>query len=296
MLVEELWYKKLGYYNNPFSIKPAPFTNEIIGYNLKDIFNKIDKGKIFFVEGAYGVGKTTLLKHIIHRYGGHRKVIYYSCSLERKMGVRDLIIGSGSFFQRTLGIKKHDLIFLVDEAQDLQLADSNELFQAYRHGYLKSIVFVGVKINKNSMVQEIEKLLEGNIINLPAISQENAVDMVKKRLGDLNLLPPDVIREIYLRSGKNPRMLLEQCEDLCRETVSRGISKIKKKDIELIPGLLSKPRVVKKRKKARKLKEDRLDEVIEEAVMETEADLPVVETLHEFRQDETLPPFKKRKK
>ena len=294
--MEELWYRKLGYYSNPFSIKPAPFTNEVIGYNLKNIFNKIDNGKIFFVEGAYGVGKTTLLKHIIHRYGGQGKVIYYSCSLERRMDVRDLIMGAGSFFQRTLGIKKHDLIFLVDEAQDLQLSDSNELFQAYKHGYLKSIVFVGVNVNRNSLVQEVEKLLEGNIINLPAISQENAVDMVKKRLGDLDFLPPDVIREIYVRSAKNPRRLLELCEDLCREAVSRGISKIRRKDVELIPNIPSKPRAAKKRTKAKRKKEDVLEEAIEEAVMETEADAPILETLHEFKERESLLPFKKRRK
>jgi len=294
--VDELWYRKLGYYSNPFSIKPAPFTNEVMGYNLKNIFNKIEDGKIFFVEGAYGVGKTTLLKHIITRYGGQRKVIYYSCSLERRIDVRDLIVGSGSFFQRTLGIKKHDLIFLVDEAQDLQLSDSNELFQAYKHGYLKSIVFVGVKVNRNSLVKEIEKLLEGNIINLPAISQEDAVDMIKKRLGDLDFVPPDVIREIYARSGKNPRRLLELCEDLCREAVSRGISKIKKKDIELIPNLPSKPRAAKKRTKAKRKREDVLGEAIEEAVMETEAEAPVVEELHEFREKEPLTISKKRRK
>lgn len=292
--VEELWYRKLGYYDNPFSIKPAPFTNEVIGHNLKDIFKKIDDGKILFIEGAYGIGKTTILKHIIHRYGGSRKVIYYSCGLERKMNANDLIMGAGPWVSRVLGIMQHDLLFLVDEAQDLQKSDSDDLFRAYKHGYLKSLVFVGARVNKTSLVTEIEELLQGNIISLPSISQENAVILVKNRLGSSDFLPPDVVKELYLRANRNPRLMLELCEDLCREAIAHGINKIKKKDIELIPNLPKK--IVEKKKKKPKKKEEVLEEAIEEAVMEIEAESPTVETLHEFKTEEPLPGEKIRKK
>jgi len=29
-----LWYKKLGFHNNPFSIKPAAFRDELVAYDM----------------------------------------------------------------------------------------------------------------------------------------------------------------------------------------------------------------------------------------------------------------------
>ena len=60
-----LWYKEYGFHNNPFSIKPAAFHSKVIGYDLSEIFDKVDNGKVLFIEGKFGFGKTTILKHII---------------------------------------------------------------------------------------------------------------------------------------------------------------------------------------------------------------------------------------
>ena len=99
--MEELWFRTLGFYNNPFSIKPAAFSDEVIGYNLDEVFDKIDSGKIVYVIGGFGTGKTTLMKHIIRRFGGRRQVVHVTISnvpKDPKMGRRpgcDVLVAPG---------------------------------------------------------------------------------------------------------------------------------------------------------------------------------------------------------
>ena len=58
------WYHELGFFDNPFSIKPAAFHNELMGYNqtIKEINKKVEESNIIFISGEYGTGKTTVLK------------------------------------------------------------------------------------------------------------------------------------------------------------------------------------------------------------------------------------------
>ena len=58
----DIWYKELGFYNNPFSIKPMAFHDEIIGYDVDLVLGKIGNGEVMLIEGNYGKGKTTILK------------------------------------------------------------------------------------------------------------------------------------------------------------------------------------------------------------------------------------------
>ena len=84
-MVEEngdLWFRKIGFYSNPFSIKPAPFDFRIIGQDeiLDDLTYKIPSGTISFIEGPLGSGKSTVLKHLIHKFKGKGQVIFFSCN------------------------------------------------------------------------------------------------------------------------------------------------------------------------------------------------------------------------
>jgi len=62
-----VWYHKLGFFNNPFSVKPVVFHDEVIGYDqtMREIIEKIMDSNIVFISGEYGTGKTTALKGII---------------------------------------------------------------------------------------------------------------------------------------------------------------------------------------------------------------------------------------
>ncbi len=104
----ELWYRQLGFYNNPFSIKPAAYTDSVFGHEaaMQEVVKKVKEGGILFIEGDYGAGKSLILKKIIHAFGGKKEVIYYSCNItESKIDFDALIEGRMGFWSRLFFMK-----------------------------------------------------------------------------------------------------------------------------------------------------------------------------------------------
>ena len=80
--MSNIWYKRIGFFNNPFSIKPAVYHDNItgLGNTVDDISYAILTKKLVFIEGEYGQGKTTILKKLINDFGGKKQVAYFSCN------------------------------------------------------------------------------------------------------------------------------------------------------------------------------------------------------------------------
>jgi hypothetical protein len=234
-----LWYRKYGFYSNPLSIKPAAFHADVFGNDgvTKRVLDKIHAGEIFFVEGAYGNGKTTILKSIIREFGGRRKVIYYPCnSTEYMIEVDKLLKDGQGILKRLFGGAPKDMILLLDEAQDLTDIDSEALKEEYDKKSFKSIVLVGSNFNSVRFKNGLKTLIGNNIIKLNAMSDDEAVGLIRKRIGNMQLLSDDIIREVYQKSGMNPRKLLKNCEDICRYAVDNAQDKVTGEHVEKILG------------------------------------------------------------
>ena len=78
MRKEKVWYEKLGYKYNPFTIKPGFFDDEVVGYDkeVEKLIKQLNTHTMVFLEGEYGQGKTTILKYLINEFSGKKKVIY----------------------------------------------------------------------------------------------------------------------------------------------------------------------------------------------------------------------------
>ena len=142
---EETWFEKLGYKQNPFMIKPYAFEDTLRGYapHIRKVNAGLKRGRVVFIEGAYGVGKTSVLKQIINEFKGRRKLIYYSAN--RGDGGVDfdaLIHGRAGFFGKLFGVKPKELILMIDEAQKLTQKDCENIERLADEGYFKSIVLV----------------------------------------------------------------------------------------------------------------------------------------------------------
>ena len=122
---DTLWYQMLGFYNNPFSIKPAAYHNEILGHNgsVDEVLDKIRAGSVLFLDGEYGNGKTTMLRKMINECGGKKKVVYYSCNRsEDGLDVGRLADGGRGALGRVCG----------SWSDNLQLTRSNSLIRSGR--------------------------------------------------------------------------------------------------------------------------------------------------------------------
>ncbi len=219
-----IWYRKHGFYNNPFSIKPAAFTDEIVGFPVRDVFKVIDTRKVAFIQGDYGQGKTAILKRIINRYKGKRRLIYYSCNRDDSLDIDGLLKGAGNLFSRILRLTTKDVILLLDEASSLSARDLKSLNKAYQSKDIRSIVFVGK--TRPSLPMKTENF------KLSKLSLSDAVELVRKRVGDFPMLKDAIIKKVFQKSQRNPRLLLENLEDLCYLADSLGDTEVREEHVK----------------------------------------------------------------
>ncbi len=237
----ELWYKQLGFYNNPFSIKPAAYHDNLYGYDgaIGEVINKIKEGGIMLVEGDYGTGKSTMLKKIIHAYGGKKEVVYYSCNItENSIDVEGLIEGRKGFWS-SLFFSGNDenLILLLDEAQDLSKEDSDSVMKSFNKKKFKTIILVTKDIKKMNLAEDMKKAVgKDNVIRIGKLTNEEAIKLIRKRIGATSLLSDEMIKIILKKSDYNPRKLLKNCEEICRYAVENIEDRVKEAHIKKVLG------------------------------------------------------------
>ncbi|HIH14651.1 MAG TPA: ATP-binding protein [Nanoarchaeota archaeon] len=225
--MNDVWFRELGFHTNPFSIKPAVFHDHVIGFDkvVDEISYGILNNKVVLVEGDYGQGKSSILKKLLNDFGGKKQVIYYSCNrMDSRLNVKSLLNGRYGFVGQLFDIKPKEMILLLDEAQELNSKDYERLYSYYQEGYIKSIVLVGKGIKKGELVPGFKAHTEE--VGMAKMNEDLALQVVKKRIGDLSLLPDMIIRKIYQRSDNNVRLMLKTCEEVCKKSVESGRKRV----------------------------------------------------------------------
>ncbi|MBI4447922.1 orc1/cdc6 family replication initiation protein, partial [Candidatus Woesearchaeota archaeon] len=222
--MSEVWYKKLGFDNNPFSIKPAIFNEEVVECEelLDDISLGVLNGNIIFVQGDYGEGKTTLLKRLLGDFGGKKKVIYFSCNrIENELNVKKLLNKRYGFIGKLFDIRPKNMILLLDEAHALSQTDYDKLYQHYADGHFKSIVLVSKEYDKKVFNSKLRSLVKH--YRLKTMTEDGAAKLVRDRIGDLPIITDEITKVVYKLSNKNVRTLLQNCEELCKIAAGKGM-------------------------------------------------------------------------
>ena len=250
---EETWYEELGFEENPFSMKPR--ATDMVGQEKtnQEILDKIESGQVILLRGNYGSGKTTTLKTIIDKYLGEGKIIYYGCNTtEKTIPFNKLLVGRNSFFKRLINIKSKDAILLLDESQDLKPGEMERIIDLYDQGYLKSIILVSKK--DFNLSEDLRDLVEENTYTLGELTPKQAVELIQERLEGHEVLNEEIIQAIY-DNDRNPRALLANCEDSCRNAVVNGREKVNFDDLKILESpLILKPKLLKPTSKDSKQK------------------------------------------
>lgn len=230
------WYHEVGFFNNPFSIKPAAFHNELFGNAsaISEIIKKMSKTGIVFISGEFGTGKTTVLKKIITEFRGNslvgKKVIYYNCNQsEKSIDYDKLLVNASGFLGRLFRIRKKDMIILLDEMQDMNKKDMEQVKEYYDNGFFSSVVLVS-KYENVALSKGLEYDVNGNKFKLGNMTKNDAVKMVRKRIGNLSFLSDDIIVQIFCEDG-NSRSFLKNCEDVCKRAFDEGDAIVTKEHI-----------------------------------------------------------------
>lgn len=231
------WYKKLGFNSNPFSIKPAAFVADVVAYDLDFLMQKIKDSELLFIEGQYGTGKTTILKSIIANFKGRNKIIYYSFNSGVKFDLKSLVDGANSVIRKVTGIKHSNMILLLDEVHTMKPDDSDQIIKYYQDGILQSVVFVSHSYEETQLSSEVKSYLKGNVIKTVPLNQDEVFELIRSRIGDIDLFSKKAIKTIFEHAEKNPRKFLEYCEDVARYAVERDEYRVNDEHIEAVLGI-----------------------------------------------------------
>lgn len=221
----ETWYNKLGFYSNPFSIKPAAFSDELFGFDeeVEQLIENVKDGSFYLITGSYGNGKTTLLKKIVNSLRGKRVIYHNYLKSNSNIDFEELFTGM-SFMRSLFGVMRRNNILLLDEAKEMTDDDLKKINELSEKGYIKSAIFVSPD-ERIDMTREITERIGSNRIGLNHINEKAAISLVRKRVGGLKILPDTAITKIF-KMDKNPRNFLRNCEDACKYAVDNGIKKI----------------------------------------------------------------------
>ena len=263
-----IWYKKIGFNSNPFSMKPAAFQPDVVAYDLEYIYDKLESAEILFIEGEYGTGKTTILKSIISKFKEDNKIVYYSFNAGRNFNLLGLLNGANSFLRRFTGLKHRNIILLLDEVHTMTKSQAKEILKYYQNGVLQSVVFVTHDYNCVTLPEDLQLYLEGNVIKTVPLSQNEAIELVENRIREIDLFSKKILKRIFELSDKNPRRFLANCEDIARYAVEMEDYKVSDFHIDSVL-----EEVIEKKKKQRevlkKVVEPKLVEKIVEEISET---------------------------
>ena len=283
---KNLWWRKLGFYTNPFTIKPAVFDNKVFGQDkiLEELSYKIPAGTMSFVEGPLGTGKTTIMKHIISKFRGQGKVIFFSCNrIDSELNMEELLRGKYGFWGRMFGMMPKEMIVLLDEAQQLSPANTERIKYFFDQGNLKSVIFTGTNYDNANLHQSIkERIGHDGLFKIKELTEDEAIALVRNRIGNSKIISDDVIRELWKISGKIPRRLLQRLDTVFKYSVENSEAEIKVSDLtKIFPESIKKQQAMeedddieikqsKKIKKSSKKKEEKpADKKSQEEVMKS---------------------------
>ncbi|MFT4304402.1 MAG: AAA family ATPase [Candidatus Woesearchaeota archaeon] len=221
------WYKEIGLKKNPFSIKPTD-NNSLIGYEkiMQRIIYQIKIGNVIFLEGSYGTGKSSILKYINKEL--RHNILYFNYS--RKKSLHKSILKNRNLLQKLLMLRPKKMLILIDEANLADSKDFDFLYEYYIMDHVKSIVFAGTNFKEVPFNKAFRS--DTKLYNLNDIKANLAIEIINNRLPNQELISSVLAKRIFLLSSNNPRIYLENLEDLFRRAHELKQKKITKKDVD----------------------------------------------------------------
>lgn len=234
---KELWYERLGFKSNPFTIKTAYFNDEIIGYDneIDTLIEKLSEHHMIFLEAEYGKGKSSIIQYLINEFKGQNKIIKVSRNRsDRALNYAKLARKTRGFFGKILNLKPKNVILIIDEVDKINQKDCDEIEKLFNNKILQSVLFVGVNFSKANLSNKIKKNMEKNLIVLKNLSPNEAIELVKSRIDTEEIISDEIIKVIFEKSNKNTRSFLENLERVFKGSFEQGKDKITLDDVKFI--------------------------------------------------------------
>jgi len=257
------WLEKMGWRENPFTLKISP--ELFVGYSTqrKAAENQIKEGhKMTLILGPTGSGKTSMLKWLERTQG--IKTIYLTKPpkdprefieifteafprnfIEKLLGRRPSLYTLSEYVNKK---SKGKFLFLVDEAHETNkdvlewlrvLTDQMDGVCVFLAGLPK--LETKIKANLETLDQRITAR-----INLTNLTAEETRELIMKRIesvGGRGLEPftDSAVSEIYRRTNGFPREIIKLCNNLINSAIENGKTLIEARDVESYKEFSEKP-------------------------------------------------------
>ncbi len=237
-----MWYKKYGWDENPFSVKPSPEGLVGLDEHREKILDFVHSGTICFLTGPAGVGKSSTLKWIQQNIKGHIPIYIDAEQTEGIFDLSEYLKQHRTLWETMLGYEyPKSVVILLDEshATEEKLKKTLKLF--WDHDYIKSIVITQIP-PLNNFSSSIRNRIGGRVVRLDKMSIQNVHKMVELRTDGRSPFTKDALELIAKKSDYVPRKILENCEAVCI-----GVHGKKDIDVSDVNKVLGKKTVLKKR-------------------------------------------------
>ncbi len=225
------WFEELGFDENPFDTSPEYSAKSSAGLQkpLAEIEYFISSGSVVFVEGPPGSGKSVLLAKLSGMLGGRAVRIDAS---QGEINLRSVVRSKTSLLGRIFGTGPKNLVLMVDNSSYLPAATLDLLKYYYDNNQFGAVILAGPSIRTARLSASVLDRIGNRIVRLEPLSEDDAVLIVRQRLGSSEVLSDDLVRKIYKLSGKNAKRFLQMCENACKAAVASKSSTVNEEHLQ----------------------------------------------------------------
>ncbi len=228
------YYEKLDFDEDPFTTNPKKHSDKLVGMDdvLEEAFYRINSGNMLVLQGKEGTGKTSILWNVIKRLGGRGQIIYFDCSdADKDLNITKLLEGRMGLAGILLGKKPKNMILLLDNIESLSKINNERIKYYFDHSFIRSVIFTCDSYSKVKFSDSLKDRIGKRVISTRQITDEEAVKMIRNRIGSSEILTDELILDIFKKSERNPRLLLENCGKIAENIAKNGRDRIKYIDV-----------------------------------------------------------------
>lgn len=230
-----MWFHKFGYEQNPFELDPFQTSYTYVNHRnvLETLLYLVQSGSMFVIQGDNGTGKTMLLRQIIDNFRGKNKIVYLDGSvIGDDVDIESVINKRNASF--LFASKPKEMILLLDNVDKLSKRNCEKIKYYFDQNYLLSVVFTTLKYSKTKIDESIKDRIMSQVIDVPVINKYDALRIVRNRFSDHFFLGDDAIMKIFLKSKKNIKKTLLNCEKVCAHVSNEGRGEVLQKYINQV--------------------------------------------------------------
>lgn len=237
-----MWYKKYGWSENPFSVKPSAEGLVGLDGHREKILDFVHSGTICFLTGPAGVGKSSILKWVQENVKGHVPIYIDAENIGVTFDLSEYLKQHKSLWESFLGYDyPRSVVILLDESHATEDKFKKTLKLFWDHDYIKSVVLTQIP-PLNNFNKSVRNRIGDRVIRLDRMGVKNVYEMIELRTDGKNPFTKDALELIAKKSDYIPRKILENCEAACISVKGKKII-----DVSDVNNLLGKKTVLKKR-------------------------------------------------